>query len=806
MRRITNFNHLVALVAVFATIMMVSCFKDDVVSTPALRVESETICFSTDVEWADEDEITRGGGVRNRVGMVKLASADGANTLPMGIYVEDGIHTGASAETRGSKIEAGDIDVLKVWASQTKDGVQSLLFPAEGEEFTLENGIFISDPEYIWPGADYSIDFVAVSNAPASGFTANIINETALESFTYTVPADATAQKDIVVATASVGGANNATVPLHFDHIMSAVQFKVGPQMANGVIKSIKLNNIKTTGSYNVATGTWTPNTDSKGSYSVSFSSVDNGNYEPNDKANGAIINDGECTFMMIPQVLDADAEVVVEFIYDNAPSAVKELRANIAIDPNNTSQRREWKMAKTTYYSLSVDENYNLTITPKGDVLDAHYVMTDITVNIDTETDQAWTLTVEATNIDGDEVSIEYKDKLNTLIKNDGYWINNIVEGTTTTSARGNQTVTGTTKGAHTITVFIPENITADERKITLTLSLDSDPTKAKKTEYLYQMCPYWDREKGFGWERVENSEQGEYGFSWDRVVCYIFNHSFTTGSSQNTYFDNIVNELITKYSASDYVAVRYYKKSAANYRGAVIIDYTKIKQNDFFDFFDFGSGLANTQAFFEASNILAFETALSSVVKKNEPTNKAFRIADPAADDTGYDLLSEPFSVLGSNKESYTAGDGTTYSQTFRNDNADKFEDMSGIINYVIKRNAFDIDMLSSDDMHYYSVKMDSNNIEWYLPAVNQYKDPVLSFATGNTTFTPANFRSSTACEDDNTSAYLGSGTPELRTEKKQVVVQRIVTPIPQPTTISDISTEEMAGGENGEAQWVN
>ena len=95
-----------------------------------------------------------------------------------------------------------------------------------------------------------------------------------------------------------------------------------------------------------------------------------------------------------------------------------------------------------------------------------------------------------------------------------------------------------------------------------------------------------------------------------------------------------------------------------------------------------------------------------------------------------------------MGSNKESYTAGDGTTYSQTFRNDNADKFEDMSGIINYVIKRNAFDIDMLSSDDMHYYSVKMDSNNIEWYLPAVNQYKDPVLSFATGNTTFTPANF----------------------------------------------------------------
>ena len=167
---------------------------------------------------------------------------------------------------------------------------------------------------------------------------------------------------------------------------------------------------------------------------------------------------------------------------------------------------------------------------------------------------------------------------------------------------------------------------------------------------------------------------------------------------------------------------------------------------------------------------------------------------------------MLSEPYSgVFIKNEEPYTAGDGTKYTQTFRNDNADKFEDMSGIVNYVIKRNAFDIDKLSSDDMHYYSVKMDPNNIEWYLPAKNQYKDPVLSFATGNTTFVPSNFWSSTACEDDNTSAYLGSGTPELRTEKKQVVVQRIVTPIPQPTTISEINTEEMKGGENGEAQWV-
>ena len=820
MRRITNFNHLVALVAVFATIMMVSCFKDDVVSTPALRVESETICFSTDVEWADEDEITRGGGVRNRVGMVKLASADGANTLPMGIYVEDGIHTGASAETRGSKIEAEDIDVLKVWASQTKGGVQSLLFPAEGEEFTLENGIFISDPEYIWPGADYSIDFVAVSNAPASGFVANMNSAgTALESFTYTVPADATAQKDIVVATPDpVNGANTESVPLEFDHIMSAVQFKVGPQMANGVIKSIKLNNIKTSGSYNIASKTWAPNADSKDSYSVSFSSVDgNGNYEPNDKPTGDVMNDNECTFMMIPQVLDADAEVVVEFIYDNAPSVVKELRANIAIDPDNPSQRREWKMAKTTYYSLSVDENYNLTITPKGDVLDAHYVMTDVTVNIDTETDQAWTLTVAATNIDGDDVSIEYKDNLKYFITQEGYWIDKIIDGTTETSARGDQTVTGTTKGAHTITVFIPENITAEERKITLTLRLDK-VANAVKTEYLYQMCPYWDTNNGFGWEKVENSEIGQYGFNWNRVVCYIYKYNFVTTSADDyKNFNTVVDNLIQTYDASAYVTKKYYPVPNAlgilgdtEHRGAVIIDYTKIPASKIAEFYDLDKGLVNTKGFFDVSNVFAFETALKSTMKTesdklNDPAFRMPNISD--SNEIGKVLQDYNGKSWGIDRwvdSPYEDNNGNKYDKTFNAGTT--MDDMSGIINYIIKRNSFNVNRTTSSGLETFAVVMDPQKILWYLPAVNQYKDPVLSFATGNTTFTPANFWSSTACEDDNTSAYLGSGTPELRTEKKQVVVQRIVTPIPQPTTISDISTEEMKGGENGEAQWVN
>ena len=806
MKRV-NFRLFALAIALVAT----SCVKDVVVDSNFHGTPSEKICFGAELKASGED--TRGGVVSNRVGKHDLKSADGEFTLPMGVYVEDGIHSANAdkAETRGAKLEAIG-NSFTVWASLANGDTSTLFFDAKGVVFESDGTSYKSNPAYFWPGAG-TLNFTAVANAPESGFVPNLNTAgTALESFTYTVPADATAQEDIVVATASVGGANNATVPLNFKHIMSAVNFTVGEKVANGVIKSITINNIKTTGSYNVATGTWTPNTDSKDSYSVAFSSTVNGNYEPNDKANGTIINDGECTFMMMPQVLDADAEVVVEFIYDNATSDVKQLRANIAIDPENPSQRREWAMGKTTYYSLSVDENYNLTITPKGDVLDAHYVMTDVTVNIDTEKDQAWTLTVEATNIDGDDVSIEYKNNLNKLIKEEGYWIDKIIDGTTETTARGTKTVKGTTKGAHTITVFIPENITADERKITLTLSLDSDPTKAKKTEYLYQMCPYWDRGagKGFGWERVENSEKGEYGFTWNRVVCYIFNHSFTTSiSSEYSYFNNSVDELIEKYDPNNkYVKKLYYEQGTLGYRGVVIIDYGYFPQSDVYEFYDLNSGMTNTEEFFDISDALAFETALKSIVKRSNTSEYAFRIpldgTEPDNNGTvDIDKQLKEWGFLSRPNTSYTDSQGVTHTKTWKSSST--MDDMSGILNYIIKRNAFNLIKQTADDYVYYTINMDKNSIKWYLPAVNQYKDPVLSFATGNTTFVPSNFWSSTACEDDNTSAYLGSGTPELRTEKKKVVVQRIVTPIPQPTTISEIDTEEMKGGENGEAQWV-
>jgi hypothetical protein len=338
--------------------------------------------------------------------------------------------------------------------------------------------------------------------------------------------------------------------------------------------------------------------------------------------------------------------------------------------------------------------------------------------------------------------------------------------------------------------------------------------------------MCPYWDESKGFGWEKVENTDVGTFGFNWDRVVCYTYAYTVTNGSITvlgTTYstindsyddFVNIVDNLITKYNATGYVTKKFFKYDKGNsvldgIRACVIIDYTKINGSDFFTFYDKDNGVDNTKSFITGlnnANVFAFENALASTTKteSGHEGELAFRIPYDGVDND-YTLANANVSRYGMSisNSSYKDAKGREYDKTFND--ASTMDDMSGILKYIIQRNNFNVVRKTVGQNYYYEIDLDINNLKWYLPAVNQYKDPVLSFATGNTTFVPSNFWSSTACRDDNTSAYLGNGTPELRTEKKQVVVQRIVTPIPQPTTISEIDTEEMKGGENGEAQWV-
>lgn len=807
MRSFTNINHLAVLVAVFSTVMMVSCFKDEVVCKPGVQIESQTICFDAEAQWMDEGNATRGGAMRNRVGMLTVSSADGSHSLPVGIYEQEGIHTAECAETRGSKLEGGSsITSFMAWASMTGVSETSLLFPAEGVEFSKNaNNIFESDPQYFWPGAG-TIDFVAIANAPASGITPNLNSSgTAVESFTYTVPTAAADQKDIVVATAlDVDGGLNQSVPLNFKHIMTAVQVRIGSMPSTGgTIKSMKFKNIYNSGTYDYVTDTWS-RAGTKSDYPV----LSNGNASYTPGSTGSFVNGGEYTLMMLPQTLADDAVLEIVFQYSGA----SEVTLTASIAKNEDGVYYEWKKNNTTYYTISIDENYNLQVIPQGNVLDAHYIMTTANINVSKiDTGQKWYLKVSADNVTSSEdISVKINDSsINQYIK-DGYWIN-AIDGNVE-NARGSKMVTGSSTGVTNVIIFIPENITARDRRITLEYGIVGQEANAKY-EYLYQKAPFWDSANNWGWEKVDDQNSGTYGFEWTRKVCYMFAYRIKEGLLGSYTEDQIkgyIDPLIEKFNASEYVTYdrfKHYEWSDGflglgkgwNQKGeriCIIIDYTKLKLDGASNTDD---GLANTKFFFDARSLLAFEEAVKAMEKPNGSGETVFRMLETNPTSGGESEFSSgkwEFSEY-----TYVDENGNTSKKMFRE--LGDLDDASGILKYVIMRNAYNISSytLGTGDVTT-TLDMDAEKVKWYLPAVDQFVNlENFEFATGDATFTAADFWSSTAAP--NNQAYIGSGDAISRHDRRKVIVQRYVPGGPAAVTIDNTS---MAGGENGEAQWVD
>ena len=799
-----RFN-LLLFVAVVAATTMVSCFKDEVLLTPAITQESDVIGFVANVH---DDDATR--ACRNRIGKHDLKSADSEFVLPMGVYVEDGIYGTADADTRGAKISS--LNSFKVWGELTQgDGTKVNYIPGVdfgldlGDENDKKDDNYDSDTIYPWPG-EGSLNFVALGNAPASGLTANM-NGTAVESFTYTVPADATAQTDVVVATLNdVLGSANSTQALDFKHIMSAVNVKIGTMPSSGgAIKSMKFKNIYNSGTYNYKTETWL-----RAGTKADFPVLSNGNASFTPGNTGSIVNAEDYTLMMLPQTLADDAVLEIVFQYSGA----SEVTITAPIAKNEQGVYYEWKKGKTTYYTISIDENYNLQVIPQGNVLDAHYIMTTANVNV-TKIDegQEWYLKVSADNVTSTEnISVKVNDgTINQYIK-DGYWIN-AIDGNIV-NARGRDIVKGEGTGITNVIIFIPENITAQDRKITLEYGIVGQESNAK-FEYLYQKCPYWDTTKKWGWEKVDDGNKGTYGFEWTRKVCYIT--SYKVGSVSSSWLDtysksevqDMVNTLISQYNAGDYVSMstfdHYTQKANGDWinsgwdggpvangsRMAVIIDYSKVNLDAASSL---TNGLDNTKAFFNAGAVMQFEQALKAIVKKNNSSQTFFR---SLRDD---EIQSGKF-VFDSYE--YVDENGQTTNKMFI-EFGDQ-DDASGILKYIIMRNAYDVVSKELLDGHTTTMlDMNATKIKWYLPAVNQFVNMGnFEFATGNATFTASDFWSSTAAP--NNQAYTGGNQKFSRSEQRKVIVQRVVTEIPQPTTIDEINVEEMRGDENCEAQWV-
>lgn len=783
MKRLFAIRHLVVLAVAAATTLMVSCFKDDIIELPSGKpfqpTASEYIAFQAEAQWADEDVISRNAATRNRVGKHDLISEDGELSLPMGVYVEEGIcGTTDNGKTRGAVLDAIG-NSFTVWASLTNGETTELFFPAEGVVFEDDGTSYKSDPAYFWPGAG-TFSFTAVANAPATGFTPNLNTaRTALESFTYTVPTDATAQNDIVLATLKdVNGNANATQALNFDHIMSAVNVKIGSVVA-GEIRSITFKNVYNKGNYLVDQGVWVVDKTSVGDFTVK---MENGKFvSTGNDASGTPVNTEDATFMMIPQNPGDDAEMVIEFydsatghLYSDGEGAYKPaLRGSISGD--------NWDKRKTTNYMLSIDESFTLTIEPVGKKLDAHFVIGYANVTVDGIDN--WTIT--ATTTDGSVVTIQPEEEVNALAKQ-GFWTDKVVDANgniTTESARGSSSWSG--KGNVTnklFYIFIPENISGKDREISLILK-GTGSSLATTTKVLLQKYPNWTT-GGFGWEVVDDAEQGRYGFKWTRKAIYEHKYKWTrilTGNGTGTWYNRkssgeYAASLINQYNAGGYSHYGYLSAGTATERMYIYIDYTKL--NNLSTSNSSSDGFSNTKALFNQGGgaaSQAFETAILTAEKTKE-------------DEEGYKDDPLAFRSLTSVKDKDS---GVTYTA----DNG-SLNDLSGILTYVLKKNRYNMQTTFDGSTTTYHAVISIDDIEWYLPAYGQFQY-----------FTPdpnipgddkADYWSSTAV-DGASQAYIGDGTPKDRDLEYRVIAVRKNENNVDPATVS-VDNSSIAGGENG------
>lgn len=482
--------------------LLFSCNNEDFLENGNPEKACDNICFGIS---SDKSIQTRGYADSDNEGYTAgrfvLRSDDSADTLCVRAIVSEGINVsgfeGEQALTRATPVGKDNFyNKFHVLAYWSKNGAPVDQFYMD-EDAANNGSVWSTDQIYYWPGADHSFQFYAWAPTDADKLTTPSTPQS--KELSYTVPANAAEQKDIVVATTTeIRGDNNNAVPLTFKHICTAVRFAVGSQMQPGQIKSVALKGVKNAGTYNMANGAWTLG-DATADFSQTLDKETTGN-----EGNGDAITTSEGTFMMLPQTLPAGATVEVVFV--NANNEDRTLTASIG----NT----EWKMGTTVTYKLSITPEYELEFVSQPEMQDAHYVIYPITIKSgDKLPAGGWTLTSN----DPTNVTFVEKDK---FVNNDvqalvdaGYWLDGY---------NGTSTLTSTTTGEVQVYVFLKENATEADRNITLSLKPAAQGNYEAKEFSFTQYCPAWNN--GIGVERIQDGDY-PWGFSWDSNMKITYN-----------------------------------------------------------------------------------------------------------------------------------------------------------------------------------------------------------------------------------------------------------------------------------------
>lgn len=709
------------MMALLSCALFFSCSKEDISvdNGNGSGYACDNICFGIT---SDGNVQTRGNVSGSEKGYTAerfvLRSQDSADTLCVRAIVSDGIESSASAEsqviTRGTPVTAENFDsfhVLAYW--KKKDGTSVEKFYMNEDITKTEGNVWSSDRIYYWPGKDNTLRFYAWSPNGTDGLT--VPADPASTSLSYTVPEDAAAQQDIVVATTEeIIGNYNKVVTLAFDHICTAVRFVTGAQMQPGTIKSVSLEGVKYAGSYDMATGQWSLTSDSKSFTQTLDKGMTGGETE------GSEITATEGTFMMLPQTLPDGAKVKVEFS-DNVAGKDRTLEASIA--------GMEWPKGKTVTYKLTITPDYDMSITCENDKVDAHVDIQEITI----EADGPWVLSSDVDWLTFTDWSYDTSKPEERPLGRRGYWIR---------SERGNKTFSGS--GNMTLYAYYDENLTDANRTANITLTYPGTSI-AGAQKAVTQYCPAWSGNAGY--ERFEEDHRWEedgsktftypFGFAWDRKVTFTAAPKFTGNPSLRDVFgaivfESIANNMISQYDASAYVTVEIdYFLLFIPIKTTVTIDYSNF--NAIGDLVTSDDGLTNTRNLYGFKNI-GQVSAIENILRDNAVGN----FTENVINDSHGSIPVDQFAAR-----------------------------------RIAMKNEFQKELreetVEGETIRYYEAVIDVNAIHWYLPASNEQVSLKAGLTEGDEPL-EGEYWSSTALSD-NTNAYKYTPDGTLNSEDRMV-----------------------------------
>ena len=272
MKGIMKIHQLTAsIAAVLLSASLFSCSSDDFFGKAETNTDGISFGVSTENGASTRANNSADGYTAARY---TLRSDNSADTLCVRAVVTDGIgNDNAGRPATRAAMQTSMYEKFKVVEQYKKaDGsTNSQLYMNETATKSDSRSLWSPNSTYYWPEKG-QLRFFAWAPTDATLDESPIyprenVNMTTLK---YTASTDLTKQRDLVAA--ATGELNNSTtgapVNLQFKHICTAVIIKTGETMAEGTIQSVKITNVRNSGTYDMLRSQWTLN-DATTSYTV---------------------------------------------------------------------------------------------------------------------------------------------------------------------------------------------------------------------------------------------------------------------------------------------------------------------------------------------------------------------------------------------------------------------------------------------------------------------------------------------------------------------------------------------------------